>query len=189
MTARDLALCAALAAVTAVCAQLSVALPGISSVPFTLQVFAVVLAGASLGARRGFLSQLIYLLLGAVGLPVFAQLRGGLSVLVGPTAGYLWAFPLAAAVAGAAAGPPERGRTPAVRLVLGAVLALVPVYVLGALWLVASGVVPDPARAAQVGVLPFVAPDLVKAVLAAAVASRVRVAVAAARPAPQGRPY
>lgn len=178
MTSRDAALCALVAAVTAICAQLTVTVPGISSVPFTLQVFAVVLAGASLGARRGFLSQVLYLLLGAAGLPVFAQLRGGPSVLAGPTAGYLWAFPLAAAVAGAVAGPPERGAGPAGRLVAGAVLALVPVYALGASWLVASGVVPDPARALRVGVLPFVLPDLVKAVLAAAVAVRVRAVVA-----------
>ena len=103
MTPRDLTLSAVLAALTAVCAQLSFTLPGISSVPFTLQVFAVVLAGLCLGARRGFVSQLVYPLPGVAGLPVFAQLRGGLSVLVGPTAGYLWAFPLAAAVAGGGA--------------------------------------------------------------------------------------
>ena len=114
MTPRDLTLSAVLAALTAVCAQLSFTLPGISSVPFTLQVFAVVLAGLCLGARRGFVSQLVYPLPGVAGLPVFAQLRGGLSVLVGPTAGYLWAFPLAAAVAGGggAYGRGFRGATP-----------------------------------------------------------------------------
>lgn len=188
MKPRDLALCALLAALTAVCAQLSLTLPGLSSVPFTLQVFAVVLAGATLGGRRGFLSQLLYLLLGAAGLPVFAQLRGGASVLVGPTAGYLWAFPVAAAVAGAAAGPPEGGTPSPLRLVAGAVLAVVPIYVLGAGWLVASGAVPSPARAVQVGVLPFVLPDLVKAALSAAVALRVRSALSGAAFSPKGEP-
>ncbi|MDQ7800778.1 MAG: biotin transporter BioY [Armatimonadota bacterium] len=176
MTARDLALCAALAALTAVCAQLSVTLPWVSSVPFTLQVFAVVLAGASLGARLGFVSQLLYLLLGAAGLPVFAQLRGGLSVLVGPTAGYLWAFPVAAALAGWAAGPMGSRPAGGGRLVAGAVLAVVPVYALGALWLSISGVAPGLRAAVQVGVLPFVVPDLVKAALASLVAVRVRAA-------------
>lgn len=176
MTARDLALCAVLAALTAVCAQLSVTLPWVSSVPFTLQVFAVVLAGASLGARLGFVSQLLYLLLGAAGLPVFAQLRGGLSVLVGPTAGYLWAFPVAAALAGWAAGPMGSRPAGGGRLVAGAVLAVVPVYALGALWLSISGVAPGLRAAVQVGVLPFVVPDLVKAALASLVAVRVRAA-------------
>jgi biotin transport system substrate-specific component len=176
LTARDLALCAALAAVTAVCAQLSVTVPWISNVPFTLQVFAVVLAGASLGARLGFVSQLIYLLLGAAGLPVFAQLRGGLSILLGPTAGYLWAFPLAAAVAGWAAGPEGSRPVGGWRPLAGAILAVVPVYVLGALWLTLSGVTPGLRQAVQIGVLPFVVPDVVKAALAYVVAARVRAA-------------
>lgn len=180
LTSRDLAVCALFAAITAVSAQLSITLPWITSVPFTLQVFAVILTGLVLGASRGFVSQLLYLLLGAVGLPVFAQLRGGLSVLVGPTAGYLWAFPLAALVAGWLAGAPERWpKTSAWRLAAGGLLALVPVYALGAWWLAASGAVPGLGRAFQVGVLPFVVPDAVKAVLAAAVAVRVRRALAA----------
>lgn len=179
MTSRDLATCALFAAITAVSAQLSLTLPWITSVPFTLQVFAVILTGLVLGASRGFVSQLLYLLLGAVGLPVFAQLRGGLSVLAGPTAGYLWAFPLAALVAGWLAGKPQRPGTSGWRLVAGGLLALVPVYVLGGWWLAASGAVPGLARAFQVGVLPFVVPDAVKALLAAAVASRVRRALAA----------
>ncbi|MCS7234492.1 MAG: biotin transporter BioY [Armatimonadota bacterium] len=186
MKSRDLAVCALLAALTAVCAQLSLTLPALSGVPFTLQVFAVVLAGATLGARRGFVSQLLYLSLGVAGLPVFAQLRGGASVLVGPTAGYLWAFPVAAAVAGAAAGLPEAGTNSPLRLAAGAVLAVVPIYLLGAAWLVASGAVPSPARAVQVGVLPFVIPDLVKAALAVAVAVRVRAALARAAPSRKG---
>lgn len=188
MKPRDLALSALFAAVTAVCAQLSLSLPWISSVPFTLQVFAVILAGSVLGASRGLVSQLLYLLLGAVGLPVFAQLRGGLSVLVGPTAGYLWAFPLAAAVAGWVPGALEQ--RPSVlgwRLAAGGLLALFPIYVLGALWLAASGAVPGLGRAFQVGVLPFILPDAVKALLAAAVAGRVRQALGAGTPRPGER--
>lgn len=188
MKPRDLAVSAVFAAVTAVCAQLSVSLPWISSVPFTLQVFAVILAGSILGASRGLVSQLLYLLLGAVGLPVFAQLRGGLSVLVSPTAGYLWAFPLAAAVAGWVAGPlEEQPSVPGWRLAAGGLLALCPIYVLGALWLAASGAVPGLARAFQVGVLPFLLPDAVKVLLAAAVAGRVRKALGPGAPHPAER--
>ena len=82
------------ALLTAVLAQLRVPLP-FTPVPVTGQTFAVLLAGAALGARRGFLSQITYLALGATGLPVFA---GG--SIIGPTAGYLWSFPVAAFLLG-----------------------------------------------------------------------------------------
>ena len=79
---------------TVLLAQVRVPLP-FTPVPVTGQTFGVLLAGAVLGARRGWLSQTAYLALGAVGLPVFA---GG--SLVGPTAGYLWSFPIAAFLLG-----------------------------------------------------------------------------------------
>jgi biotin transport system substrate-specific component len=69
-------------------------------VPFTLQTMVVLLAGAFLGPRNGALSQLLYLGAGALGLPVFAGGAPGFMHLVGPTGGYLLAFPAAAAVAG-----------------------------------------------------------------------------------------
>src|SRR5205807_6504266 len=83
MTVRDMTLVALFAALTAVCAQVSLTLPFVTSVPFTLQVFAVLAAGAILGARRAFLSQVVYILLGGAGLPVFARLHGGTAVLMG----------------------------------------------------------------------------------------------------------
>ena len=69
-------------------------------VPYTLQTLAVLLSGAFLGARNGFISQLIYLTSGALGAPVFAGGSFGLAVLMGPTGGYLFAFPVAAAIVG-----------------------------------------------------------------------------------------
>jgi len=97
--ATDAAWVIAFSLVTAACAQISIHLP-FSPVPITGQTFAVLLSGAVLGWRRGFLSQLLYLAEGAAGLPVFAD--GGASVLhlVGPTGGYLLCFPLAAALVG-----------------------------------------------------------------------------------------
>lgn len=86
--------------VTAIAAQ--IAIP-VQPVPFTFQTVAVVLAGAFLGARNGFYSQVLYLGLGSIGLPVFAQVPGssiGLAVILGPTGGYLLAFPLAAFLVG-----------------------------------------------------------------------------------------
>ena len=69
-------------------------------IPFTLQTFFVILAGAFLGSRNGFSSQLVYLLVGAVGLPVFSGGTFGIAKLFGPTGGYLLSFPVAAAIVG-----------------------------------------------------------------------------------------
>ena len=94
-TTTDLALIATFAALIAVCALL----PAISvggAVPITLQTFAVMLAGATLGARRGLLAVLLYLAVGAIGLPIFTQGAAGIGPFLGPSVGYLVGFPLAA---------------------------------------------------------------------------------------------
>lgn len=98
--ATDLALIAAFAALVAACALLPAIRVGVVPVPITLQTFAVLLAGAVLGARRGFLAVLLYVVAGAAGLPIFSEGRSGLGVLFGPSAGYLLGFPLAAALCG-----------------------------------------------------------------------------------------
>lgn len=96
---RDLALIATFSALIAVCAILpAITIGGL--VPITLQTFAVMLAGAVLGAKRGFLANLLYLAVGALGLPVFSMGRAGIEPFFGPSAGYLIAFPLAAALCG-----------------------------------------------------------------------------------------
>lgn len=85
---------------TAIAAQLTIP---VKPVPFTLQTSAVLLAGAVLGAKKGAVSQLIYLALGIIGLPVFAQIPDGavgFARLIGPTGGYLLAFPVAAYITG-----------------------------------------------------------------------------------------
>ncbi|HKV46220.1 MAG TPA: biotin transporter BioY, partial [bacterium] len=169
MATRDLTAIAFFAALTVVCAQVSVTLPGLSGVPFTLQVFAVLAAGAVLGARRGMLSQIVYLLLGVAGLPVFAGWHGGAPILVGPTAGYLWAFPLAALIVGWCADAAARAGSPRMArwgVYAGMVVGLAVIYGLGAAGLVVSRTVRTLHRAVQVGVLPFVWVDLIKAYLA-----------------------
>ncbi|MBL3699602.1 biotin transporter BioY [Leucobacter luti] len=97
--ATDIALIAAFAALIAVCALL----PAISvggAVSITLQTFAVMLAGAVLGARRGFLAVLLYLAVGAIGIPVFSGGAAGLAPFAGPSVGYLVGFPFAALATG-----------------------------------------------------------------------------------------
>ena len=170
MRAAVMARVALMAALTAVGAQISIPLP-FTPVPFTLQVPMVVLSGLLLGIRYGALSQVVYLLLGALGLPVFAKFSAGLGIILGPTGGYLVSYPFAAAVAGLAAGAvahAARGRAVVSGTALG-LLALLVIYALGATWLaVQSNLTPGAALAA--GVLPFVPFDVVKVVLAALLA-------------------
>ena len=141
-----------------------VSLP-VGSVPFTLQVFVVLLAGMLLGPRVASLSVAAYLALGLVA-PVYAGGASGLAVLFGPTGGYLWGFLPAVLVSGLLAG----GKPCSVpRFVVAGLAGLLPVYVLGASWLaVELGLT---ARAAFVaGVAPFVWLDALKAIGAAFVA-------------------
>lgn len=161
---------ALMAAVMAVAAQISVPLP-FTPVPFTMGVVAVILSGLVLGPRYGALALAIYLLIGAVGVPVFANFSGGLGHILGPTGGYLISYPFAAAIAGLAAGPihrSSRGRGMVFGTLWG-LLALAVIYALGVLWLSVQSQLPIGVAVAQ-GVLPFVLFDLIKVVLAAAIA-------------------
>ena len=97
---RDLALVAAFAALICATAYIGAIPVGSAGVPITLQTFAVMLAGCVLGPTRGFAAVTLYLALGAVGLPVFAEHSSGIGVFNGPSGGYLLSFPLAAALGG-----------------------------------------------------------------------------------------
>jgi biotin transport system substrate-specific component len=157
-----------MAAVTAVAAQITVPL---SPVPFTLQVLAVILSGLLLGVRLGALAQAVYVLVGAVGVPVFSGFTGGLGHVLGPTGGYLISYPIAAAVAGIAAHTIARASRRRALLAgfLWGCAGLAVIYVLGTTWLtVVSGL--SPVQAIATGVLPFVVFDLIKVALAALVA-------------------
>lgn len=98
--ARDIALVAAFAALISASAYVGAVPIGSAGVPITLQTLTVMLAGCVLGPLRGFAAVVLYLALGAVGLPVFAEHSSGIGVFTGPSAGYLLAFPLAAAFVG-----------------------------------------------------------------------------------------
>ena len=147
--------------VTGLAAQVEIRIPGLL-VPITGQTFAVLLTGAVLGARRAFAAQLLYLGEGALGLPVFAGGAGGVLVFAGPTAGYLAAFPLAAAATGALA---ERGWDRRFVTMLLAMLAGSAIIFAGGL-AVLSRFVPREALLSQ-GLLPFIPGDLIKSSLAA----------------------
>jgi biotin transport system substrate-specific component len=116
------------AALTAVGAVVRVPLPG---VPFTLQVPAVLLAGCALGPWLGAASQLAYVAVGLLGLPVFAT-GGGPGYLLTPTFGFLVGFVFAALVVGFVAGDPARSGTP--RIALALALGTLAIYAVGVPW-------------------------------------------------------
>ena len=151
------------AAAVAAASQIAIPLP-FTPVPLTLQPMLVVLAGMMLGPTAGALSMTLYLAAGAIGLPVFTPLGApGIARFVGPTGGYLIAYPVAAYVAGALG---KRSTTLVARWG-AAVAGMIVIYVGGVAQLaIISG---DVMRAVQLGVTPFAALDLVKAWIAAAI--------------------
>lgn len=90
MNTKSMILTGMFAAVLAVLSQLSIPMP--TGVPVTLQTFAIALTGAVLGWKRGTLATLIYILLGAAGVPVFAEMSGGLGIVLGKTGGFIYGF-------------------------------------------------------------------------------------------------
>lgn len=152
------------AAVVAASAQVVVPVP-FSPVPMTLQPLAVLAVGGLLGAAGGASALALYLALGLLGLPVFAGGGAGLVHVLGPTGGYLLAFPAAAAVTGAVAVPGADGRTSLLRALAGCTLGLVLIHMGGLAQLAALGL--DPSTAFHVGFVPFFTGDLLKVGLAA----------------------
>ncbi len=160
---RSVALVVAFSLFVALCARIVIPLP-FTPVPLTGQTFAVLLTGALLGSRLGALALLAYLAEGAVGLPFFRGGAGGAGHFAGATAGYLLAFPLAAFVTGylAERGWDRKFVTAAAAMALGSIVILAGGW-LGLLRFYA------PAQAFALGVAPFLAGDVVKIALAAAV--------------------
>lgn len=160
----DVAIVVAGAALIAASAQVAIPLP-FTPVPITGQTFSVLLVGAALGTTRGGSSALLYVLVGALGAPVYAEGSGGLAVLTGPTGGYLLAFPLAAALVGRLAERRWDRRFPSA---LGAMLCgNVLVYLVGLPWLAVS-LGTGLERTLELGLYPFVPGDGVKLFLASA---------------------
>lgn len=172
MSTRDLSYIALFAAITAVLGLLPPVLVPAVPVPITAQTLGVMLAGAVLGARRGFLAILLFLVLVAVGLPLLAGGRGGLAVFAGPSAGFLFAWPLGAFVTGLLTQAFWRRFNVAWALVATLAGGIGVIYAVGIPVLaVVSG---TSLLTAFTGSLVFVPGDVVKAVLAASVAVTVR---------------
>jgi biotin transport system substrate-specific component len=153
----------AAAALTAAAAQVAIPVPG-SPVPVTGQTFAVLLTAAALGPARGLAAQVLYLLLGIAGLPVFAGAGHGPGAVFGASGGYLVGFLAAAVIVGYGA---RRGadRSPAQTLLLFA-LASAAIYLIGTAWLCADTGM-SVSAGISAGVTPFLPGDAAKALLAA----------------------
>ena len=163
---REMCHIAVFTALIAALAQVCIPLPG--GVPVTMQTLGVLLAGIVLGARNGAAAALCYLLIGAMGAPVFAGFSGGLSRLAGPAGGFLLSYPLMAWICGRFAGHGSRGTLAAGLLIASAVC-----YILGcAMYAAVTG--SRLAAAAAACVLPFLAGDALKMLLAAWLGTRLK---------------
>jgi biotin transport system substrate-specific component len=169
VVARRIAAAALGALVVALSAQIVVPVP-FSPVPMTLQPLAVLVVGALLGGAAGLAALLLYIALGIAGLPVFAAGGSGVARLLGPTGGYLLAFPVAAFITGILTTPvlgPNRplGAAAVLRVLLACAVGMVVIHVGGVAQLALLG--GDPALAFRLGFIPFLTGDLIKVGLAA----------------------
>ena len=173
LTTYQLTLIAVMAAVICVLSPISLAIP-VSPVPISLGSMAVYLAVTVLGAKLGTLSTLIYLLLGLVGLPVFAGYIGGAEKLFGPTGGYLIGYIFLALIAGSFVGRFVENKWKNIAFAaVGMILGTIVLYLIGTAWLAYSAGMEFQA-ALWAGVIPFIPGDLVKMVIAVLLGSAVR---------------
>jgi biotin transport system substrate-specific component len=153
-------------AFVAICAHVSVPL-FFTPVPVTLQTFAVILIGLTLGPTLGFSAMALYLAEGAMGLPVFSPHGlGGAAQLVGPTAGYLFSYPLAAAAAGAVVRAIRLQRSQFPTAILAGIAASLLTFAMGAGWLAHYRHI-SPAAVWLMAVAPFLPGEVLKVVAAA----------------------
>ena len=174
MTARQITRCGVLVALLAVSAWVTIPL---GAVPFTLQTMVLAMIPVAVGRREALTTIAVYLLIGAVGLPVFSGFGGGIAQIVGPTGGYLWGVLVGMVAAELILALPAR--VPQVLREGLAVAALLAVaYVMGTIQLMAVTGMALPAALAA-AVIPFIIPDAVKLAVGVAVGRSVRRALAA----------
>lgn len=178
MKTRNLVLTGIMAALLAICAWISIP----TAVPFTLQTMGVFLAVGLLGGKLGSLAVGVYLLLGAVGLPVFSHFTGGVGALIGTTGGYLLGFLLIALVMWAAEALLGKG---SMVYLCSAVVGLAVCYLFGSVWYLylysAGGASADMLTVLGWCVFPFIVPDLIKLALAFVLSRRLSPALSRQR--------
>lgn len=158
------------AAIIAVCSWISIPL----TVPITLQTMGVVLISGLFGAKRGTLSTLLYILIGAIGVPVFSGFKSGFGVLLGSTGGYIIGFIFTALIVGIVSDKTNKLWA----LILSMVVGILVCYAFGTVWFaVVYAKTNEPASLATIlgwCVIPFLLPDAVKVALAAVLTNRLK---------------
>lgn len=172
LSTRDIVLCALFAAIVAALGLLPPIPLGFLPVPITAQSMGVMLAGALLGPKRAFIALGVFVLLVLAGLPLLSGGRGGIGLLMGPTGGFLLAFPLSAATVGFLAERFDDGGRPLVLFAACILGGIGVMYAVGVPWLSLVGGIGFMKAAA--GSMAFLPGDLVKAGAAAFVAAGVR---------------
>ena len=171
LSTTDIALIALFAAIMAVCSWIMIP----ATVPFTMQTFGVFLAVGLLGGKRGTISIIVYLLLGAVGLPVFSGFTGGIGHILGPTGGYMIGFIFTALIMWLFERLLGKGtRALAVSMALGLVIC----YAFGTAWFISVYT----KNTGEIGlmtalgwcVFPYIIPDVIKIILAVVLTRRLR---------------
>ena len=159
-------------AVTAVCSWISIPIPG-TSVPINLATFAVILAGLMLGSRDGAIAMLVFLALGAIGVPVFHSFTGGMGIVFGPTGGFLIGFIFLAAIAGFFV---EKFPAKIYMHVVGMIIGMAICYIFGTAWL-AGQLGMSFVAALSIGVIPYLPGDTAKIIIAIIAGPQIRKAV------------
>ena len=158
------------AAIIAVCSWISIPL----TVPITLQTMGVVLISGLFGAKRGTLSTLLYILIGAIGVPVFSGFKSGFGVLIGSTGGYIIGFVFTALIVGIVSDKTNKLWA----LILSMVVGILVCYAFGTAWFaVVYAKTNEPASLATIlgwCVIPFLIPDAIKIALAAVLTNRLK---------------
>jgi biotin transport system substrate-specific component len=165
---RQVALVVGASLVVALCARIWIPLMPLTPVPLTVQNLGVLLVGLLLGSRRGFAAMALYLAEGAVGLPVFSPGPGGIAQLLGPTGGFLLAYPFVAFLAGYIF---ERGTKSFARAAVAGLLAEILLFAGGltGLFVITHSL----AKAAYLGLYWFIAAEIMKVAFAAVIATRI----------------
>jgi biotin transport system substrate-specific component len=162
------------AALIAVCGFISIPIPG-TPIPIVLQNMLTVLTGLMLGPVWGTASTLLFLVAGALGLPIFAGGTGGIAKLMGPTGGFLYGYALATLVSGIIAQRPVYGKkTPLIRLILATVAGFVIMYIPGVIHFM-KVMEKTFVQTMTLCVIPYIPGDIVKMILAFLLAAKLRI--------------
>lgn len=165
LTTNELVICSIVASLTAILTQISIPIPPI---PITMQIFAISLCGIVLGKRLGFISISIYVLLGAIGMPVFSHFNGGIGYILGPTGGFILSFPIMVYIVGYFSDKYKS----TIGVYIGMIIGLLVSYTIGTIYFC---IITNTSfiKGITLCVLPFIIADIFKITLASVVRNKI----------------